>query len=66
MELDRAQRWAPALELVDPVVQCGLWHNDHVWAVDATEFMQVTQQRDRLQRLAQALQKARLLCVIAT
>lgn len=30
MELDNTQHWAPLPELIDPVVQCGLGHNDHV------------------------------------
>lgn len=32
MKLDDTQHWAPFPELVDPVVQSGLWHDDHVGA----------------------------------
>jgi hypothetical protein len=59
MELDRAQHRAPLAELVHPVVQRGLRHDDHVRALDAAELVQVAQQRDRLQRLAQALRRTR-------
>ena len=55
MELDHTQNGAPLSELVHPVVQGGLGHNDHVRARDASELMQVPQQRDCLQGLAQAL-----------
>lgn len=55
VELDRLDDGAPAPELVQPVVQRGLGHDDHVRPRDAAELAQVAQQRDGLQRLAQAL-----------
>ncbi len=55
VEAHRLDGGAPAPELVQPVVQRGLWHDDHVGAVDAAELVQVGQQADGLQRLAQAL-----------
>ena len=54
VELDSPDDGAPLPELVDPVVQGGLGHDDHVGPVDAAVLMQVAQQRDRLQGLAQA------------
>jgi hypothetical protein len=56
MELDSPDDGAPLPELVDPVVQRGLWHDDHVRAMDAAVLVQVAQQGDCLQRFAQALQ----------
>lgn len=55
MEFDSPDDGAPPPELIDPVVQGGLGHNDHVWAMDASVLVQVAQQRDCLQSLAQAL-----------
>lgn len=57
MELDGPQAGAPLAELIHPVVQRGLGHNNQVWPVDAPELRQVAQQGDGLQRLAQALQE---------
>ena len=59
VELDRAHDGAPLAELVHPVVQRGLGHDDHVRAGDAAVLVQVAQQRDRLQRLAEALRDRR-------
>ena len=56
MELGCTEDRAPLPELVHPVVQRRLGHNDNVGPSDATVFMQVAQQRDGLQRLAQTLQ----------
>lgn len=44
MEFDGADDGAPLAELVDPVVQGGLGHDDHVGPVDATVLVQVPQQ----------------------
>lgn len=60
MELDSPDDRAPLLELVDPVVQRGLGDDNHVGAVDASVLMQVPQQGDGLQSLAQSLQMAQL------
>lgn len=57
MKFDSPDGWAPLTELIDPIVQGGLGHNDHVWAMNATVLLQVAQQRDRLQGLAQPLQQ---------
>jgi len=57
MEFDSPNDGAPLPELIDPIVQGGLGHNDHVWAMNATVLLQVAQQRDRLQGLAQPLQQ---------
>ena len=48
MELDDAQDRAPLPELVHPVVQGGLGHDDHVGAGDTPELVQVPQQGDGL------------------
>lgn len=56
MELDSSDDRAPFLELIDPVVQGGLGDDDHVGAVDAPVLMQIPQQGDGLQSLAQSLQ----------
>ena len=59
MELDRADDGAPLAELIHPVVQRGLGHDDHMRPGDAAVLVQVAQQRDRLQRLAEALRDRR-------
>ena len=56
MEFDSPDDGAPLPELVDPVVQGGLGHDDHVGPMDAAVLVQVAQQGDCLQGLAQALQ----------
>ncbi len=55
MELDNPEDWAPLPELVHPVVQGGLGHNNHVGTRDAPELVEVSQQRNGLKGLAQAL-----------
>jgi len=55
MELDNPEDWAPLPELIHPVVQGGLGHNDHVGTRDAPELMEVSQQGNGLKGLAQAL-----------
>ena len=57
VELDSPDDGAPLAELVDPVVEGGLGDDDHVRAMDAAVLVQVAQQRDCLQSLAQALQQ---------
>ena len=54
-ELGGPQDGAPPLELVHPVVQRALGHDDHVRPRDTPVLVQVAQQRDCLQGLAQAL-----------
>ena len=56
MELGCPKNGAPLPELVHPVVQRRLGHNDNVGPSDAAVLMQVAQQGDGLQRLAQTLQ----------
>jgi len=52
MELDNPEDWAPLSELVHPVVQGGLGHNDHVGTRDTPELVEVSQQGNGLQGLA--------------
>eukprot|EP00982_Pelagococcus_subviridis_P008782 30871-Pelagococcus_subviridis.AAC.16 len=54
VELKRADHRAPPLELVHPVPQRGLRDDDHVRSRDPSVLAQVSQQRDRLQRLPEA------------
>ncbi len=44
MELDGTDARAPLAKLVDPVVQSGLGHNDHVGAMDAAVLLKIPQQ----------------------
>ena len=55
MKLHRTQRWAPVTKLIHPVVQCGFGDNDEMWPTDASEFVKVSQQGNRLQGLSQTL-----------
>ena len=55
MELDNPEDRAPLPKLIHPVVQGGLGHNDHVGTRDAPELVEVPQQGNGLQGLAQAL-----------
>jgi hypothetical protein len=55
VELDGADGWAEAPELIHPVAQRGLGHDHDVWPLDAPVLIQVRQQADGLKRLAQAL-----------
>jgi hypothetical protein len=55
MELDSPDDGTPLSELIDPIVERGLWHDNHVRAMDAAVLMKVAQQRDGLQRLPKAL-----------
>ena len=55
MELGRPQGRAPLPELIHPVVQCRLRHYHQMGTADASELIQVAEQRDGLQGLAQTL-----------
>jgi len=55
VEADRVDDGAEALDLVHPVAQGGFGHDDQVRAADLAELAEVGQQRDGLQRLAEAL-----------
>ena len=55
MELDTLDGGAKALELIHPVVQGGLGHNDKVRARNPTVLIQVSHQADGLQGLAKSL-----------
>ncbi len=52
MELDNSENRAPLPELVHPVVQGGLGHNDHVGTRNAPKLMKVSQQGNGLKGLA--------------
>lgn len=55
MELDGAYDGAEAPELVHPVAQCGLGHDHNVRPLDAAVLVEVGQQADGLEGLAQTL-----------
>lgn len=55
VELDCPDAGAEAPELIHPVTQGGLGHDDNVGPLDATVLIQVRHQADGLERLAQAL-----------
>mmetsp|Transcript_3339 Transcript_3339/g.11042 ORF Transcript_3339/g.11042 Transcript_3339/m.11042 type:complete len:317 (-) Transcript_3339:300-1250(-) len=52
-ELDRAQRRAPPPQLAVPVGEHRFWDDDQVRPRDAARLLEVCQERDGLQRLAQ-------------
>ena len=54
-EHDDVEAGDPLLELAVPVVERALRHNDEVRALDALEELEVAEERDRLQRLAESL-----------
>lgn len=54
-QADCAEGRHPSLELIHPVVESGLGHQNHVRTGDVSVVLHITQQRDGLQSLPQTL-----------